>query len=428
MDIASTSEGTKKKRMGSIRSNRWVFTINNPGEFRPVYDAATMLYLIYELEHSEGEGTEHLQGYVRFDGRVALSTAKARIHAGAHMEPSKGTEEDNRKYCSKEGRAQEFGVFDGSAGQQGRRTDLEEVTSKIQKGIVMKQIALDHPETFVKYHAGLERMSMLITPLPPVKRDLHTTLLWGPTGVGKSHRIQTEVEDIYSTVAGPHCWDMYSSQDSVFLDEFDPMQVPIEDLNSWLDCWRVQLRCRYNNKWAVYTQVYIATNTDPSGWYLRGTQTEQAKREAVLRRLSPPMGMIYHVESQTQKVDLKWWCQKQIMPISSDLPIQTNHQAQEKTSTGRTGTENAQDSTVPVLHPVSTGCGPKIVEPGVSDGDLMMMMDELDRTQELEKTISLRDLRLKRNLDPPPLKRARGQLNLVRGEDPDDPIRDEDLK
>ena len=41
-----------------MSKNRWCFTVNNYGDWRPVYNAAEMDYLVYGLEVGE-QGTPH---------------------------------------------------------------------------------------------------------------------------------------------------------------------------------------------------------------------------------------------------------------------------------------------------------------------------------------------------------------------------------
>jgi len=46
----------------AVNGKRWCFTINNPGEYRPMFDAGVALYMCYGLETAPTTGTIHLQG------------------------------------------------------------------------------------------------------------------------------------------------------------------------------------------------------------------------------------------------------------------------------------------------------------------------------------------------------------------------------
>lgn len=91
------------------QSKNWCFTVNNYS----VLDDQTLQdmpykYLIYGREVGD-EGTPHLQGYVQLK-KITRLTGMKKLHPTAHWEVAKGTEEQNRTYCSKEGDFQEFGT------------------------------------------------------------------------------------------------------------------------------------------------------------------------------------------------------------------------------------------------------------------------------------------------------------------------------
>jgi len=248
------------------KSARWCFTVNNPGEWRPTYADATMSYLVWEIEHG-ANGTEHVQGYVRFKTRKMLETAKALISDRAHMEVAKGNEQQNRDYCTKEGVFTEMGTFDSDAGKQGRRVDLLDVAKKIKDGIPLRQIAIENSETFIQNHAGIEKMAKLLKPKAPQTRDVSVTVLWGPTATGKTHRIRTSYPEVYSVRPGKNPFDDYDDEDAILFDEFNWRDWPVYDMNMFLDKWPCRLNCRYSNKEAFWTKVFICANSEPTSWY-----------------------------------------------------------------------------------------------------------------------------------------------------------------
>lgn len=89
------------------RYRNWCFTINNPSEEviekheRIVWRKRLKRY-VCQLEAGES-GTPHLQGYAKFRNALTMSALKALFGEG-HYEVSKGTDEDNYNYCSKEPR------------------------------------------------------------------------------------------------------------------------------------------------------------------------------------------------------------------------------------------------------------------------------------------------------------------------------------
>lgn len=299
------------------RSNRWCFTLPNPGEWTPTWDPEQMDYLIYEWEVCPMTQTPHWQGYVRFKGRKRMDTVKNLLgHNSLHLEVCRGSEAENRTYCSKEGGAHEFGTYDAGAGKQGRRTDIEGAADAIKQGKTMREVAQTHSSAFIKYNKGLQAFAQILLGEPPMMRDVHLTILWGETGVGKSHRALTTFPDAYVTKVGnKNMWDKYNGQDTVILEEFNDQQVALEDFNSWVDKWKLQLPCRYNDQWARWTHVVITSNYDPDNWWMF-----HRNRATAVRRMTAPIGRVYQVTSQEQSIDMTWWTQT-ASPGVATVPI-----------------------------------------------------------------------------------------------------------
>ena len=136
--------------------DRWTWTLNNPGDFRPHWDPLTMHYMIYSLERG-AEGTPHLQGYTRFSKRLRLNAAKGLLGSqDFHLEKSNGSEKDNHDYCSKTDDTHlagpwEFGTYKPEAGNKGTRNDLKQACALIASGgsqTAGKNSAGDHRQVF----------------------------------------------------------------------------------------------------------------------------------------------------------------------------------------------------------------------------------------------------------------------------------------
>lgn len=85
-------------------SKRWCFTINNYTEIeyenlKTALSDAGMYIIGKEVGKEE---TPHLQGYINFNKKMLLTGCK-KINDRAHWEKCKGSEEDNIKYCTKDG-------------------------------------------------------------------------------------------------------------------------------------------------------------------------------------------------------------------------------------------------------------------------------------------------------------------------------------
>lgn len=291
---------------------RWVFTVPNYGDWRPRYHVQEMQYMVWQFEVCPTTGTPHIQGYVRFRGAKRMNTVRDYLSTvTAHLEPAKGTEAHNRDYCTKESSRQpgtqptEHGTYDATKGRQGSRVDLDTVCNAIKTGTPLSQVALENSATYTKYHAGLEKLRQhYLSTTASAVRDVHTTVLWGPTGTGKSHRVRTAYPDAYIVYHGRDPFGNYQGQTVLIIEEFNYLFWEIDLMKQLLDKWPLQLDCRYTNKHALWTTVFILTNQDPRYWY---PADAPASRTALLRRLTFPMGTSVEVTSQAQIVDLTWW-------------------------------------------------------------------------------------------------------------------------
>lgn len=287
-------------------SDRWCFTINNPGDYTPPWPMRDALYLIYEMEH-DGEnenvapGTPHWQGYVRFEARKRGSTVKNIFgYDGMYLTPANGDETSNQTYCSKEGHAHEFGAFDASAGaraNQGARTDLEVIRDEIVGGAGLRELAMNHPAQLVRYINGLAQMVELIGPVAPVQRAVAARVYWGSTGMGKTHRIMTEYPEAYQVEPGRDPWGRYRGQKVVVFDEYDYSKWTIQQMNRFLDKWRCPLDARYRDRYAEWTLVVICANSSPLTWW---PDSDWMLTLSFRRRIQ---GSVYRFTTQTQTLD-----------------------------------------------------------------------------------------------------------------------------
>lgn len=289
--------------MASIpsKSLRWCFTVNNPGIWRPIYDAGAMVYLIWEHEVAPQTNTPHIQGYIRLKKRTSLAGVKKLLSDRGHYQHAKGTEKQNKIYCSKN-RSEamidwaEHGEYDEGAGQ-GKRSDLLAATELIQSGARMQQVAEAHPVTFVRNAAGLERLRLVLTGTSREARNVRNVVLWGATATGKTHRVRIAYPDVYLVRPGRGPFDTYDGELTILFDEFNPVDWSITEMNLYLDKWPCSLNCRYFNKTARWTRVFICSNIDPADWW---PNESYRIRDAFFRRVN----LIENVRDVDQIVNL----------------------------------------------------------------------------------------------------------------------------
>jgi hypothetical protein len=152
------AKGAPKRRGGprafGPKSRQWTFTLNNyePEDVRGLQDAVNdnknrIEYLIFQPEVG-AEGTPHLQGYITFLNRRAMSTVKRLIGRTSHLEVVRGSPIQNKNYCSDPNKRDPealFGVFEWgelpmSHNLVGKSAKLVEVKSRLDEGTITTRL------------------------------------------------------------------------------------------------------------------------------------------------------------------------------------------------------------------------------------------------------------------------------------------------
>lgn len=158
------------------QSRRWVFTLNNytPAEeqrVKDVFASASVRYGVFGRETGAG-GTPHLQGFCVFTGNQRFNAVR-RLFPRAHVESARGTTQQARSYCIKDGDYFECGDPPTNAGS---RSDLEalfewgdQFTAEHGRGPTSPEVAREQPQAYLRY-PRIVRLFENRAP-PPVLRE-----------------------------------------------------------------------------------------------------------------------------------------------------------------------------------------------------------------------------------------------------------------
>lgn len=142
-----------------MQSKRWVFTLNNPTStevdvLKALETSDDVRYITWGNETGES-GTPHLQGFVIFNGSKRLRAVKRILGNRVHAESARGTSQQARDYCHKDGDFIEFGSFPD---RQGKRSDLDDAIewadafmAEHKRPLTAKDIAVHQPSIAIKY-------------------------------------------------------------------------------------------------------------------------------------------------------------------------------------------------------------------------------------------------------------------------------------
>lgn len=287
------------------RHRRYQLTINNPGKdwthekIRAALNTLTLAYFCMADEIGLQEQTPHTHIYfVAKTSAIRFSTIKG-LFPTAHIEPAQGSSEENRAYVQKSGKwandpksgtaitnsFEEWG--DLPEERQGERTDLAILYGYIKDGLSNYEIMEQNPD----YMLNLEKIERARQAVREQQyrdtfRNLETTYIWGPTGTGKTRSVMEKYSysGVYRVTDYMHPYDSYSGEDVLLLDEYGS-NFKIRDLLNYLDGYPLNLPCRYANRVACYTKVYIISNICLSKQYVDVQYESPATFAALLRRI-----------------------------------------------------------------------------------------------------------------------------------------------
>lgn len=292
--------------MTQSKSRKYQLTFNNPVEHGFTHEVIKttlasfpgMQYWCMCDEIGE-QGTPHTHLYLYSHNAILFSTLQQRF-LGAHIEAAKGSHRENRDYICKEGRWLDDAkhetnlpeTFEESGAlpieRDKRESISSEILSLIQSGSSNAEILVQYPSAMNRLqHIEAARQTLLEECYSNQWRDLEVTYLWGKTGVGKTRSIMEKYgySRVYRVTNYDHPFDDYKGQDVILFEEFRS-SLPIQDMLKYLDGYPLMLPCRYSNKAACFTKVYLVSNIPLSAQYPNVQVSEPETYRAFCRRIN----------------------------------------------------------------------------------------------------------------------------------------------
>jgi len=277
-----------KKENPSVRA--WAFTVNT---IDTVEDAKnyklklddSVMFVRYQLESAPSTGKLHLQGCIRMVSAARLKRIKE-VVGEAHCSPARDWKE-LKAYCAKEESRHPANVkFEwGRDSGQGARLDLESIArSIVHEGQSTRDIALEHPGVFVRYHKGLRVLESIVRG-PRTMPERRAILLWGDTGVGKTRMAYDlfDVKDIYMVFDVHTPWfDGYNGEKVVILDEMGPGAMGFNYLKRITDLHPIAVPVKQGSVSWLPEIVILTANTPIENWY---PSARPADLDALKRRI-----------------------------------------------------------------------------------------------------------------------------------------------
>lgn len=219
------------------------------------------------------QGTPHTHIYLFSKNAVDFGVVQKRFY-GAHIEAANGSHKENRDYIRKEGKWAEDRkhetnlpeTFEESGELPDERSKhasfSEEVFQMIEEGASNAEILQTIPSAFTKLqHIEKARQTLLEEKHRNEFRELTVSYIFGKPGTGKTRYVMEKYgySNVFRITNYTHPFDSYAGQDVVLFDEFRS-SLQISDMLNYLDGYPVSLPCRYADKVACYTKVFIISN------------------------------------------------------------------------------------------------------------------------------------------------------------------------
>lgn len=298
-------------------SRKWLITINNPLEHgfsheEIINQLSHFKNLIYYCFCDEiGDECETLHTHLYFVLRSGVPWERIdRLFPNCHRDKVYGTSAESRAYVLKDGEKfhkDESGHYEYSDSHgslhigtnysdtftefgtiplehQGKSKDYEIVMQMVNEGKSDAEIIDACPSAYTKIE-DIQRVRSLYRDAAFVDswRQLSVTYIFGATGSGKTRSVMEEFgyRNVYRVTDYKHPFDSYDGQDVLIFEEFRS-GIKHGDMLNYLDGYPLLLPCRYFNRQACYTKVFIISNIPPTEQY---TGVDPESRKAFFRRI-----------------------------------------------------------------------------------------------------------------------------------------------
>lgn len=257
------------------KARYWLLTI--PHEHFLPYLPNGLAYIRGQLERGAGTGYLHWQLLAVFTKQQRLAAVKRIFGDACHAEPSRSDAADD--YVWKEDTRVAGTQFELGTKPFHRNSAVDWAAVKD----LAKRGRLDDipDQVFVQNYRTLRTISSDYS--APVAMQRVVTVLWGPTGVGKSRRAWEQAGlDAYPKCPLSKFWDGYRGHAHVVIDEYRG-GINISHILRWFDRYPVVVDIKGSSTVLAATHIWVTSNLHPRDWY---PDLDQPTLEALLRRLT----------------------------------------------------------------------------------------------------------------------------------------------
>lgn len=305
-------------------SRKWILVWNNPQKFFEgdtpeeivinaikyiVGDKPDSRSCVVNYEIGLEENTPHLHIYYVDNAKPRFSGVK-KIFPECHIEKAEGSYNDILLYMKKEGQFADKAEcvivpptassnFAAPCTNQPKKKRLDEIQELLDEGHTPKEI-LDM-DIHYRVHEKIIRQAFFSkrTKETPIIRNVNVFWHCGESGSGKSYTYvnltkQYGEEKVYHVSNYDNGYlDHYCAEDIIFFDEFKG-NIPFSTLLTLLDKYKTEVHCRYENAYALWTDVHIASIFPPDEVYSFMVDDSRKNRDSIEQLLRRINTITYH--------------------------------------------------------------------------------------------------------------------------------------
>jgi hypothetical protein len=245
-----------------------------------MFSTGSVSYLIAQMEKAPTTGTIHLQGALIIKSPQAIRIPQLReIFASlpsCHWSPARQWDK-LVEYCRK-AESKVAGPWErGALPRPGQRSDLAALAAAVQGGKRAREVALEDPGAYVKYHKGLRALEAVTR--KPYHGQRRVALFWGETGTGKTRAVYDSfaVDEVYSVADTRTPWfDGYEGERVVLFDEMGLGSMDLNILKRLTDRYPTMVPIKGGMASWMANTVIMTANTHWTHWYPKGTSSDFA--------------------------------------------------------------------------------------------------------------------------------------------------------
>lgn len=229
-------------------------------------------------------GTPHMQGFINCNKPYNIPELKQQLGDRYHFERARGTDKDNRTYCSKDGKYFEHGRLTGTSSRSNPSAVSEDFIRHMDQRGELREFMELHPTEWIRMGSTMLR-NYLSTKSPEERPNISVKWIYGPPGIGKSRYAHQQYAGAYIKESRSIWWNNYKLEKEVIIDDFGPKSIDINHLLKWFDRYKCFVQTKGGMLPLLADKFIVTSNYSPEECFRLDDGRDHPQLEALLRRV-----------------------------------------------------------------------------------------------------------------------------------------------